>query len=91
MVAHTFSQKNVLDFEPHVRVHVEKLVRQWDRMCELGGVKGLSGPEGMGWGKRKGGRGGDLDGEKGDGRVWFDCLQWYNYLALDVICEFRST
>ncbi|KAH9849884.1 cytochrome P450 monooxygenase pc-bph [Lenzites betulinus] len=72
IVAHIFAPKNVLEFEPHVRVHLAQLFRQWDRFCE-GGAKGLSGNDGeSGWRGR-------------EGRVWFDCLPWYNYLAFDII------
>ncbi|KAI0945650.1 hypothetical protein AcW1_001822 [Taiwanofungus camphoratus] len=72
IVSHIFSQKSVLEFEPYTRMHVATLIKQWDRLCELG-AKGLSGQEGEGgW-------------EGHDGRVWLDCLPWYNYLAFDII------
>ena len=60
IVSHIFSLKNVLEFEPYIRLHIEELLRQWDKLA-AGGKKGLSGKEGDGWfGK--------------DGRVWYDCL-----------------
>lgn len=72
IVSHIFSQKSVLAFEPHIRQHVRELIGQWDKLCE-GGKKGVSGKEGEGgWRGR-------------EGRVWFDCLPWYNYLAFDII------
>ncbi|GBE89063.1 Benzoate 4-monooxygenase [Sparassis crispa] len=72
IVANIFSHKSVLEFEPHVRLHVATLCNQWDRLYDLG-AKGLSGTEGEGgWRGR-------------DGRVWLDCLPWYNYLAFDII------
>ncbi|KAI0826257.1 cytochrome P450 [Irpex lacteus] len=72
IVSHIFSQKSVLEFEPHVRLYVGQLIKQWDRLYDAG-VKGLSGEEGEGgWRGR-------------DGRVWLDCLPWYNYLAFDII------
>ncbi|KZS98305.1 cytochrome P450 monooxygenase pc-bph [Sistotremastrum niveocremeum HHB9708] len=72
IVSHIFSQKNVLEFEVNVKQALLNLTKQWDRLCE-GGVKGISGDEGEG-------------GWKGhDGRVWFDCLPWFNYLAFDII------
>ncbi|KAI0701997.1 cytochrome P450 monooxygenase [Cytidiella melzeri] len=72
IVSHIFSQKNVMEFEPHVRLYVGQLLKQWDRLYDAG-AKGLSGEEGEGgWRGR-------------DGRVWFDCLPWYNYLAFDII------
>lgn len=78
IVSHIFSQKSVMEFEPHVREYVTQLFRHWDRMCEDGG-KGLSGEEGEGgWAGR-------------EGRVWFDCLPWYNYLAFDIIGEADSS
>ncbi|KAH9835376.1 cytochrome P450 [Rhodofomes roseus] len=71
IVSHIFSQKSVLEFEPYTRMHVQKLLRQWDRLYDLA-VKGGSGEEGEGW--------------KGyDGRLWLDSLPWYNYLAFDII------
>ncbi|KZT64511.1 cytochrome P450 [Daedalea quercina L-15889] len=71
VVAHVFSQKSVLEFEPYTRVHVSALFTQWDRLCELG-AKGLEGKEGEGW--------------RGEGgRLWMDCLPWFNYLAFDII------
>lgn len=72
LVSHIFSHKNVLEFEVNARMALTKLIEQWDRMCD-GGTKDLSGREGEGgWFGR-------------DGRVWFDCLPWYNYLAFDII------
>ncbi|OBZ77504.1 Benzoate 4-monooxygenase [Grifola frondosa] len=72
IVSHIFSQKSVLEFEPNIRLHLTTLFKQWDRLCE-GGLKSLSGDEGEGGWKGR------------DGRVWFDCLPWYNYLAFDII------
>ncbi len=72
IVSHIFSQKSVLAFEPHIRQHVQELIGQWDKLCE-GGRKGASGIEGEGGWRGKA------------GRVWFDCLPWYNYLAFDII------
>ncbi|KAL5498955.1 hypothetical protein ACEPAH_1473 [Sanghuangporus vaninii] len=72
IVSHIFSQKSVLEFEPHVRLHMGELFSWWDRLCE-GGRKGQSGTDGEG-------------GWSGyAGRAWFDCLPWYNYLAFDII------
>jgi len=71
IVSHIFSQKNVLEFEPIARIYIDQLLKQWDRMCDAA-VKGGSGLEGDGWSGR-------------DGRLWLDCLPWYNYLAFDII------
>lgn len=71
IVSHIFSMKSVMEFEPYTRLHVAQLLKQWDRLYELG-IKGASGEEGEGWKGR-------------DGRVWLDCLPWYNYLAFDII------
>jgi hypothetical protein len=49
IVSHIFSQKSVIEFEPHVRQYVGELIQQWDRLCD-GAVKGLSGTEGEGVG-----------------------------------------
>ncbi|KAH7923089.1 cytochrome P450 [Leucogyrophana mollusca] len=72
IVSHVFSQKNVLEFEPNVRLYVGQLLDQWDRLCDAA-AKGLSGTEGEGgWVGR-------------NGLLWLDCLPWYNYLAFDII------
>lgn len=71
IVSHIFSQKSVLEFEPYTRMHVQKLINQWDRLYDLA-MKGGAGEEGEGWRGR-------------DGRLWLDSLPWYNYLAFDII------
>lgn len=78
IVSHIFSPKSVLEFEPHVRDLLEQLFKQWDRLSTEGGVKGLTGTEGEGGWKGR------------DGRVWLDCLPWYNYLAFDIIGECQT-
>jgi benzoate 4-monooxygenase len=60
IVSHTFSLKSTLEYEPYIRLHAGRLVRQWDKLAE-GGKKGLSGKEGNGWFGR-------------DGWVWYDTL-----------------
>lgn len=65
IVSHIFSQKNVIAFEPQIRLYVRQLIEQWDRLYDLA-VKGGSGPEGEGW-----------KGEKG--RLWLDCLPCKSY------------
>jgi benzoate 4-monooxygenase len=71
IISHIFSAKSVVEFEPSVRMHVMSLVTQWDRLFTQS-QKGMSGPEANGW-------------EGKEGRVWFDCLPWLNYLAFDII------
>lgn len=61
IISHIFSQKSVIEFEPHIRLYVGNLLRQWDRLYD-GAVKGQSGTDGEGgWFGR-------------DGRLWLDCL-----------------
>ncbi|EIW78240.1 cytochrome P450 monooxygenase [Coniophora puteana RWD-64-598 SS2] len=72
IVSGIFSQKNVLEFEPHVRLYVGQLMEQWDRLCARA-EKGESGDEGEGGWQGRG------------GKLWLDCLPWYNYLAFDII------
>ncbi|KAH8105770.1 cytochrome P450 monooxygenase pc-bph [Phellopilus nigrolimitatus] len=72
IVAHIFAPKEVRAFEPYVRQHVRELLARWDALCE-GGAKGLAGDDGEGGWRSRG------------GRVWFNCLPWYNYLAFDII------
>ncbi|KAK0466873.1 cytochrome P450 monooxygenase [Desarmillaria tabescens] len=71
IISHTFSQKSVLEFEPHVRRYIGQLLGQWDKLYDKA-LKGMSGEEGEGWTGR-------------DGRLWLDCYPWANYLAFDVI------
>lgn len=61
IVSHIFSQKSVVEFEPHIRQYVGIFVRQWDRLFAAA-LKGESGTEGEG-----GWRG-------AEGRLWLDCL-----------------
>ncbi|ESK87653.1 cytochrome p450 [Moniliophthora roreri MCA 2997] len=72
IVSHVFSQKSVVEFEPHVRLYVGQLLDQWERLCSKA-VKGESGTEGEGGWIGK------------NGRLWLDCLPWCNYLAFDII------
>jgi len=72
IVSHIFSQKSVVEFEPHIRQYVGTFIRQWDRLFTAA-LKGESGTEGEG-----GWRG-------AEGRLWLDCLPWANYLAFDIV------
>ncbi|THH21149.1 hypothetical protein EW146_g362 [Bondarzewia mesenterica] len=72
IVSHIFSQKSVLEFEPNVREYVKMLLQQWDRLSDMA-AKDMEGEEGEGGWKGRG------------GRLWLDCLPWYNYLAFDII------
>jgi len=71
IISHIFSQKSVIEFEPHIHSYVATFIRQWDRLCDAA-LKGMSGHEGEGW-----------TGQ--DGRLWLDCLPWANYLAFDIV------
>ncbi|KAK0244643.1 cytochrome P450 monooxygenase [Armillaria nabsnona] len=71
IISHTFSQRSVLEFEPHVRRYIGQLLGQWDKLYDKA-LKDMSGEEGEGWTGR-------------DGRLWLDCLPWANYLAFDII------
>ncbi|KAG6829974.1 hypothetical protein H0H92_002779 [Tricholoma furcatifolium] len=71
IVSHIFSQKSVVEFEPHIRNHITNFIHQWDRLYDSA-VKGERGSEGEGW-------------EGRDGRLWLDCLPWTNYLAFDIV------
>ncbi|KAK0466864.1 cytochrome P450 monooxygenase [Desarmillaria tabescens] len=73
IISHTFSQKSVLEFEPHVRSYVSQLLGQWDKLYDEA-LKGMSGEEGEGWTGR-------------NGRLWFECLPWTNYLTFDIISD----
>ncbi|KAG7445087.1 cytochrome P450 monooxygenase pc-bph [Guyanagaster necrorhizus] len=71
IISHSFSQKNVLEFQPYVRRYVGQLLGQWEKLYD-NALKGMSGKEGEGW-------------EGRDGRLWLDCLPWANYLVFDII------
>ncbi|KAJ7868673.1 cytochrome P450 monooxygenase [Mycena leptocephala] len=74
IISHIFSQKSVVEFAPHIRLHITVLLEQWDRLYD-GAVKGLSGSDGEGgWNGH-------------DGRLWLDCLPWANYLAFDITSD----
>ncbi|KAK0466879.1 cytochrome P450 monooxygenase [Desarmillaria tabescens] len=73
IISHTFSQKSVLEFEPHVRSYVSQLLGHWDKLYDKS-LKGMSGKEGNGWTGR-------------NGRLWLDCFPWANYLTFDIIAD----
>jgi len=68
IVSHIFSQKNVLEFEPYIRLALGRLIEQWDSL--------LSDDVKLASHRLK---------PNNNGRVWFDILNWYNYLAFDII------
>lgn len=67
-----FSQQNAFQFEPYARSAVALLLKRWDDMYASAVTR------------RE-----EQDDEKEvfelEGRVWFDCLNWYHYLAFDII------
>jgi benzoate 4-monooxygenase len=69
LVSHIFSQKSVLEFEPHIRLYVGLLLEQWERLFDLA-LKGQRGDEGQG-------QGGGWEGRSG--RLWMDVLPWCNF------------
>jgi benzoate 4-monooxygenase len=71
IVSHIFSTKSVAEFEPNVREYVGILIKRWDALCDAAKER-QRGEDGGGWTAR-------------DGRVWLDCLPWYNFLAFDII------
>ncbi|KAJ7681316.1 cytochrome P450 monooxygenase [Mycena olivaceomarginata] len=74
IISHIFSPKSVVEFAPHIPLHIAALLEQWDRLYD-GAVKGLSGSDGEGgWNGH-------------DGRLWLDCLPWVNYLAFDITSD----
>lgn len=72
IIAHVFSQKSVLEFEPSLKLYVTQLIGKWDHLCDQAG-KGLSGNDGQGGWEGK------------NGRLYLDALPWANYLAFDII------
>ncbi|KAF9001677.1 cytochrome P450 monooxygenase pc-bph [Cyathus striatus] len=70
IVSNIFSQKSVLEFEPHVRSSLNAMISKWDGMITD---------------SEKASSGKDWKAEKG--RVWFDCMTWFNYLAFDIISD----
>lgn len=73
-ISHAFSMKRILEVEPITRSHACELIERLDQLCSAA-AKGLSGTEG------KGGWYGE------DGRLWFDCIPWYHYMAFDTTGE----
>ncbi|PSS34120.1 hypothetical protein PHLCEN_2v1830 [Hermanssonia centrifuga] len=72
IMAHIFSLKSVVEFEPIIHSYQRVLVQKWDRICEAG-VRGNGGVEGS------------CVWRAGNERAWFDCMRWFNYLAFDII------
>jgi benzoate 4-monooxygenase len=73
-VSNIFSQQSVLQFEPYLRSAIALLLKRWDDMYASAVVRRE--PQDDDKQVFVFGRG---------GRVWFDCLNWYNYLAFDII------
>ncbi|CAK7206490.1 hypothetical protein SEUCBS139899_009286 [Sporothrix eucalyptigena] len=57
VVAHTFSAKSVLQFEPYIHENLALFVRQWDNLIK----------------------------KNHKGKAELDCLNWFNFLAFDMI------
>lgn len=70
IVSHVFSQKSVLEFEPHIHHHISTLIGIWDRMYGAALTRG-SGTEGEGW-----------YGERS--YLWINLLPWCNSLTFDI-------
>lgn len=62
----------MLQFEPYIRSAIALLIKRWDDMYTSAVVRREQQDD-------------DKDVFGRDGRVWFDCLNWYNYLAFDII------
>lgn len=60
IVSHVFSQKSVVEFEPHIHLHISSFIKQWDRLYDSA-LGGGSGSEGEGW-------------HGANGYLWLDCL-----------------
>ncbi|KAF8319760.1 cytochrome P450 monooxygenase pc-bph [Clavulina sp. PMI_390] len=77
IVSNIFSQQNVLQFEPYVRSAIALLLKRIDDMYVTVAEKGLSAsslpPVTAG------------TGPSGAKYVYFDALNWYNFLAFDII------
>ena len=62
ILAHTFSQKTTLEFEPIVRQYLGGMMKQWDHMCAAAALG-------------KGGVIGEMPWKNQDGRAEFDTLK----------------
>ncbi|KAF5357052.1 hypothetical protein D9756_006716 [Leucocoprinus leucothites] len=72
IIAHIFSQKSVIAFEPKIQMYITQFLHQWDRLYDMA-AKGMSGDDGEGGWEGK------------NGRLYLDVLPWMNYLAFDMI------
>ncbi|KAF8319165.1 cytochrome P450 [Cantharellus anzutake] len=70
IISRIFSQKAVLEFEPYVRDKVAKLLRKWDGIYQDAVLNGTNVGTKV---------------KASDGKAWFDVLEWFNFLAFDVI------
>ncbi|KAF8319191.1 cytochrome P450 monooxygenase pc-bph [Cantharellus anzutake] len=97
IVSSIFSQKNVLEFEPYIQNLIALMMVKWDSMT--GEAEACKDHEQVkqefdlnqgGIGNGKSGEGKKVvplkEGTYAEGgRVWFDALKWFNYLAFDII------
>ncbi|EMD40236.1 hypothetical protein CERSUDRAFT_112429 [Gelatoporia subvermispora B] len=77
VVAHLFAPKTVRMFEGALHKYIGQLVQQWDGMYKN--------VETALPGTATAGKAGDMSWIVRDGRVWFDCMPWLNFLAFDTI------
>ncbi|OCH87964.1 cytochrome P450 monooxygenase pc-bph [Obba rivulosa] len=77
IVSHLFAPKTVKSFEPAVQNYVRGLLSQWDNLCENAEISRST--------AIVSGTLGSMPWQVYDGRVWFNCMPWLNFLAFDTI------
>ncbi|KUI59811.1 Benzoate 4-monooxygenase [Cytospora mali] len=70
IVAHTFSLKHISEFEPYIHGNLELFVKQWDSLIARNAGNPTPDPSSPFYGKPT---------------AHIECLNWFNYLAFDVI------
>ncbi|KIP10209.1 hypothetical protein PHLGIDRAFT_499161 [Phlebiopsis gigantea 11061_1 CR5-6] len=71
-LSHVMSMKSIQELEHNILHHQQTLVQQWDKLC-LDGAQDKDGSKGSCEWKAK------------EGRVWFNCMPWFNFEAFDII------
>ncbi|KAI0918273.1 hypothetical protein AcV5_002299 [Taiwanofungus camphoratus] len=81
IMSHMFAPQSVRELEGLLHVHVDGLLRQWDKLCEGAITKDIE-PEAT-----KEGQLGTCAWKAQEGKVWFNCMPWYNFWAFDTISD----
>ncbi|KAI0708217.1 cytochrome P450 [Fomitopsis betulina] len=77
MEAHMFAPQSIRAIEPISRAHVQELLRQWDGLTSRVAEAQQ--------GRPNRGHLGATAWSVQNGRIWIDCMQWFNFWSFDTI------